>query len=93
MSDESRTRGEPHGDGMQLTGDFETSQIEITEDIMNWMKSHTLRDLTDIAIEIEENGENAEEVWEFIRELNEIVNNGIMDDLKSSETVKEPAHA
>jgi hypothetical protein len=78
---------------MQLEGDFETSQNEIAEDIMNWMKSHTLRDLTDIAIEIEENGEDAEEVWEFIRELNGITNNGVIEGLKSSEAVKEPAHA
>ena len=78
---------------MQLKGDFETSQYEIAEDIMDWMKSHTLRDLTDIALEMEENGENAEDVWEFIRELNGITNNGVIEDLKSSETVQEPAHA
>lgn len=76
-----------------MTGDFEASQLEITEDVMNWMKSHTLRDLTDIAIEMEENGENAKEVWEFIRELNMVTKEGIAD-LKSSEiSTKEPAHA
>ncbi|HUV24919.1 MAG TPA: hypothetical protein VMW26_05780 [Methanomassiliicoccales archaeon] len=76
-----------------MTGDFDASQLDIAEDVMNWMKSHTLRDLTDIAIEMEENGENAKEVWEFIRELNLIVKEAFMD-LKSSEiSTNEPAHA
>ena len=76
-----------------MTGDFDASQLEIAEDVMNWMKCHTLRDLTDIAIEMEENGENAKEVWEFIQELNMVAKEGVMD-LKSSEiSTKEPAHA
>ncbi|NYT11560.1 MAG: hypothetical protein GKC03_03280 [Methanomassiliicoccales archaeon] len=76
-----------------MTGDFDASQLEIAEDVMDWMKNHTLRDLTDIAIEMEENGENAKEVWEFIQELNLVAKEGVMD-LKSSEiSTKEPAHA
>lgn len=67
--------------------------MEIAEDVMDWMKNHTLRDLTDIAIEMEENGENAKEVWEFIQELNLVAKEGVMD-LKSSEiSTKESAHA
>jgi hypothetical protein len=76
-----------------LTGDFDASQLEIAEDVMDWMKNHTLRDLTDIAIEMEESGEDTKEVWEFIRELNLVANEGVMG-LKSSEiSTKEPAHA
>lgn len=71
-----------------MTGDFETSEVEIAEDVMNWMKNHTLRDLRDIAIEMEESGENAEDVWAFIRELNGYRTEGVME-LKSSPIASE----
>lgn len=78
-----------------MAGDFEISRIEITEDVMNWMKNHTLRDLTDIALEMEENGENAEDVWEFIRELNgyKTKTKGIMELNSSAVEPEEPVHA
>jgi hypothetical protein len=76
-----------------LKGDFEASQIEIAEDVMNWMKNHTLRDLKDIALEMEESGENAEEVWAFIRELNSYRTEGVMELEGSAIASEEPVHA
>lgn len=46
--------------------------LEIAEDIMQWMKTHTMRDLRDIAREIEQRGEDATDVWNFIEQLSDI---------------------
>jgi len=76
-----------------LTGDFKAGQVDIAEDVMNWMKGHTLRDLTDIALEMEESGENAGELWTFIRELNGLGTEEVMELESSGVASEEPAQA
>lgn len=79
-------------DGMLLMRDHEDSEtMEIADDVMNWMKTHTLRDLKEIALEMEERGDDTEGVWEFIEELRGIQEE--VNDLGGEEIRQHTVHA
>lgn len=67
---------------------------EIAEDIMQWMKTHTMRDLKDIAREIEQRGEDATDVWNFIKQLTDVAEEMRIPDAESDgKGSGEPVHA
>jgi len=67
-----------------------SAEVEIAEDVMQWMRTHTMRDLKEIALEMEREGEDARDVWDFIDQLHEIT----QDTGKThQETIKSPQEA
>ncbi len=57
-----------------MTGDRgETEGPEFDPGVTEWMKNHTIADLKELACVLEESGEDATEVWEFIDDLSSMI--------------------
>jgi hypothetical protein len=65
LSDESRT------DGMRKMRRNGSSLVELQFDghTIEWMKTHTIKDLKLMAFELDQRGEDAFELWDLINDL------------------------
>jgi len=69
-----RIRQTSDRDGIPLTSKSAVDPIKLRKETREWLASHTLEDVREIATSLENAGEDASELWKAIDDLETIVN-------------------